>query len=259
MLSLDLYRAGRRISLAAGTIAIVSTVACSDGATAPQAHRLDPATTAVESPSFGKNTTVSPVVDGVIGSGEYSGAATFSFRVVLPPTVPGSATMATAYVTHDATYLYLAITFDRNSPFHPRDFVGFEFDNDNDGIREDGDDIVLADANRPQNVALNGGDYYRFNGGASNQSDPVINATSAWGTVGTTGVFEIRHELNSTDNAHDFSINPASGPVTVGMMTQVSLENDPMWSGVWTHTGKPSFVSYCQLTIGKKTTSVTCP
>ena len=43
--------------------------------------------------------------------------------------------------------------------------------------------------------------------------------------------------------AHDFSINPASGPVTVGMMTQLSLENDPMWSGVWTHTGKPSFVS----------------
>ena len=259
MFSLDLYRAGRRTSLAAGIIALIATVACSDGATAPQEQPLNPATTAVESPSFGKNTIVPPVVDGVLGPDEYKGAATYSFRVVLPPTVPGSATMATAFVTHDATYLYLAITFDRKSPFHARDFVGFEFDNDNDGISEDGDDIVLADANRPQNVPLNGGDYYRFNGGASNQSDPVLNATSAWGTVGTTGVFEIRHELNSTDNAHDFSINPASGAVTVGMMTGVSLENDPVWSGVWTSTAKPSYVSYCQLTIGKKTTSVTRP
>jgi len=93
------------------------------------------------------------------------------------------------------------VTFDRTSGFHPHDFIGFEFDNDNDGIREDGDDIVLAGAGTPQNVAIAGGDYYRFNGGTYNGSDVggggTIDAVSAWGAIGTTGVFEIRHPLNS--------------------------------------------------------------
>lgn len=257
MLPLDLFRAGRRGAATVGTIAIVSTAACSDSATAPQPKPSKPPTSAL-GPNLGKNPIVPPVVDGVFSPDEYKGAATLSFRVVLPPTVPGSATPATVYVTHDGTYLYLATVFDRKSPFHPADLVAFEFDNDNDGIREDGDDIVSADANRPQHVALTGGDFYRFNGGADNQSDPVLNASSAWGTVGTMGVFEIRHELNSTDDAHDFSIKPANGAVTVGMITQVSLENDPVWSSVWTHTAVPSFMTYCHLTIAKKTTSLAC-
>lgn len=257
MLPLDLFRAGRRGAATVSIIAIASTVACSDSATAPPPNQSKPATSALD-PIFGKNSIVPPVVDGVLSPDEYKGAATLSFRVLLPPTVPGGATPATVYVTHDATYLYIATVFDRKSPFHPTDLVAFEFDNDNDGVREDGDDIVLTDANRPQNVALDGGDFYRFNGGAYNQSDPVLNATSAWGTVGTTGVFEIRHELNSTDDAHDFSIDPSNGAVTVGMITQVSLENDPVGSSVWTHTAVPSFTTYCHLTISKKATSPTC-
>jgi len=177
--------------------------------------------------------------------------------------VPEGGAPATAYVTHDRDYLYLAVTFDRKSPFHAIDLVGFEFDNDNDGIREDGDDIVFTTPGIPQNTEWPGADFYRYNGGAYNASDAAVGGTtdviSAWGTVGTTGVFELRHDLNSSDDAHDFSIDLSGGPVTLGMQIGVQLEADPVGSGITVDTYKPTFATYCQLTLGKKTTAVTCP
>lgn len=253
MRSNGLFQLGRRAAVAAGAVAVVLTGACSDSSTAPQS-----AAPATSVPSFGKNSVASPVIDGVMSPGEWDSAAKFSFRVMLASTQ--GAVPATVYVTHDRSYLYLVATFDRTSPFHANDIVGFEFDNDNDGVREDGDDIVFATPAVAPNTALPGGDYYRLNGGAANQSDVSVGGTNdvlaAWGAVGTTGVFEIRHPLNDTDNAHDFSIVPTQ---TVGMLTQVSLETDPAGSNVWVHTLYPTPTTYCQLTIAKKSTSVTCP
>jgi hypothetical protein len=243
----------RRTSLALLIPMIASFgVACSD-ASAP----LSPNPAAVNAPSLGKNVPIMPLVDGKLTPGEYATGDSIPFRVVVPTTA--GAVPAWAYVTHDKQYMYLAITFDRTTPFHTNDLAGFEFDNDNDGISEDGDDLVFTSALSPQNVQFPGADFYRFNGGAANQSDPVINTISAFGTVGTKGVFEMRHELNSTDDAHDFSINLALAPVTLGMRIQVSLERDPVGSEVWVHTFKPGETTYCQLTIGKKTTSISCP
>jgi hypothetical protein len=239
--------------------ALLTTAACSDEPTsARRAARVPPGISAVDNPDLGKNSIVPPVVDGVFGPGEYDGAATFSFRVMLPTSVPGTS-MATTYITHDQTYLYIATVFDRNSPFHYTDKVGYEFDLDNDGVREDGDDILITGASGNPNVAHIGADFYRFNNGGWNQSDPVINNLSAWGVVGTKGVFETRHELNSTDDAHDMSINWANGAVSIGMQTMISLEQDPAWSNLWVHTFKPSQFTYCKLTLGKKVTSVSCP
>jgi len=236
-------------------VAVLAT-ACSDANTP-----TSPNPTTVNTPNLGKNLAVSPVIDGVMTPGEWDGAATFPFRLVVPSTA--GAVPATVYVTHDRTNLYIAVTFDRTSAFHPSDLVGFEFDNDNDGVREDGDDIILNTAGSPQNVAVPGGDYYRFGGGTQNQSDAVGGGTtdgvSAWGAAGTKGVFEFRHPLNSGDTAHDFSIDPTMAPVTVGIQVQTWLEANPVGSGVGPSTYYPSFTSYCKLTIGKKTTSVTCP
>lgn len=251
MLSRAFLCVSRRVVSLAGAIAMASTVACTDQSTAPM-----PAS-ALDAPSLGKNVVVAPIVDGKITPGEYDGAAKVDFRVMLPTTE--GAQPATVYITHDKQYLYLAATFDRKWPFHTADRVGFEFDNDNDGIREDGDDIIMGGAYANQNTQYLGADFYRFNNGASNQSDPVIDVTSAFGAVGTQGVFEIRHDLNSADNAHDFSIDPSIAPVTVGMLIQVSLEANPVGSGVFVHTFKPSANTYCTLTIAKKSTSVSCP
>jgi hypothetical protein len=247
----------RRTSLAA-LIPMVTwfAAACSD-ASAPTA--TSPRT--VDAANLAKNSTVPPVIDGVLSPNEWDGAATMSFRVMLPSTE--GAVPAKAYITHDKQYLYLAVTFDRTSPFHDADFLGFEFDNDNDGITDDGDDIVLTSSGIPVNTQSLAGDFYRFNNGAYNQSDlaggGAINAITAWGVMGTTGVFEIRKELDSSDNAHDFSIDPSLGAVTVGVRAQVSLEANPVGSGVLLDTSYPSQTTFCQLTIAKKATSLTCP
>jgi len=242
----------RRTTLAVliPVIALLGT-ACSDASTPTTPN---PAFT--EAPSLGKNVVVMPVVDGKLTAGEYATGDSIPFRVILPNTQ--GAVPAWAYVTHDKQYMYLAITFDRQSPFHLNDLAGFEFDNDNDGISEDGDDLVFTGVLPVQNVQYQGADFYRFNNGAANQSDPVINTVSAFGTVGTKGVFEMRHELNSTDDAHDFSINLALAPITLGMRIQVSLEQDPVGSELWVHSFRPGQTSYCQLTIGKKTTAISC-
>jgi hypothetical protein len=259
----------RRTAVVAG--ALISATACSDEPNAPRrAAVVPPGISAVDNPDLAVGTTVGrgitlpPFVDGKIGKGEYTSAAAFVFTATLPGTIlgPGS-TPVTVSVTHDATYLYLAATYDRKSLTHPNDFVSFEFDNDHDGITENGDDIVLSGAWGAQNVSHPGADFYRFNGGAANQSDAAgggtIETLSAWGTVGTTVVFETRQPLNSSDNAHDISIDPTWAPVTVGMRTGLTLEANPIGSSVFVHSYKPSQTTYCKLTIGKNTTSVSCP
>ena len=47
--------------------------------------------------------------------------------------------------------------------------------------------------------------------------------------------------------------------MTLGMQIGVQLEADPVGSGITVDTYKPTFATYCQLTLGKKTTAVTCP
>ena len=256
---------GRRTAVVAGIIvSAASTVACSDSATAPYVARLPQGISAVDNPDLGKIAAVSPVVDGTITPGEYDGAATFSFRVVLPPSALGTgASMAYVYVTHDQTHLYIATIFDRKSPFHNNDHIAFEFDKDNDGVQEDGDDILLTGPSGAMNVAHPGADFYRYNGGGFNQGDNggggTIDVISAWGAVGTKGVFEIRQDLDNTDDAHDISIDPSNGAVTVGMRALIGLEANPIGSNVIVRSWKPSPTTYCKLTIGKKTTSVSCP
>src|SRR5512138_3330688 len=144
MLSRAFPSVSRPVACLAGAIVMASTVACSDQPTAPMPGP------ALDTPSFGKNTVLAPIVDGKITPGEYDGAAKVDFRVMLPTTE--GAQPATVYITHDKQYLYLAATFDRKWPFHTADRVGFEFDNDNDGIREDGDDIVMGGAYANQNT-----------------------------------------------------------------------------------------------------------
>jgi len=252
----------RRVAVVAGVL--VSAAACSDDATAPHPARLPSGISAVDNPDLAKIASVPPVVDGTIATGEYDGAAAFSFRVMLPPSTQGtSGSLAKVYVTHDQTYLYIATVFDRKSPFHPNDHVAFDFDKDNDGIQEDGDDILIAGASGTPNVAHPGADFYHYNGGGFNQGDNggggTIDVISAWGAVGTLGVFEIRQPLNSADDAHDISIDPANGAVTVGMRAMVGLEANPIGSNVIVRSWMPSPTAYCKLTIGKKTVSVACP
>jgi hypothetical protein len=249
----------RRSAVIVGLIA--STVACSDEATAPkQARRVPPGISAVDNPDLAKKSVLPPDVDGIIAPGEYKGGVSLSFQARVPAGLLNVYTPVTVHVTRDQTYLYLAATFDRQSPVHPADRVSFEFDNDNDGVREDGDDILLRTAQGTPNVAGGGGDYYRFNNGMYNQSDAgdggTLDALSSWGAIGTKATFEIRQPLDDADDAHDISI---LGGMTIGMQMMVALEKGPVGSGEFLTSFHPSSTTYCQLTVGDtKVTSVSC-
>ena len=229
-------------------------VGCSDASSPvrPDPSRLDGA-------SYAKP-PAPPAVDGVISPGEYADGSAITFTASLPS---GGTTPVTVSFTRDRRYLYIATRFDRGSAFHPNDILGFAFDNDNDGIAENGDDVLLSGPFPTQNDPYVGDDFYRFDNGNSNQSDVSDGGTAdvvgAYSVSGTTGTFELRHDLDSSDNAHDFSIDPMKTTQTVGIILQVSLENDPVGSNTYVHTFKPSFTTYCQLTIGKKTVSISCP
>ena len=185
------------------------------------------------------------------------------FTATLPPSVfgPGQTPVA-VYVQHDQKYLYIATVFDRKTSFHPNDLVGFEFDLDNDGTTENGDDVLVAGASGVQNVVYPGADFYRWNNGVSNQSDAAtggtIDAISAWGAIGTKGTFEIRQPLNSADDAHDMSIDLSTGTKTIGMRIAMALEAGAVGSGnnIWTF--KPGPTTYCQLSLSKFAVNVIC-
>lgn len=263
MLSLGFSRAGRRAGIVVGSVAIAATVACSDNAAVPATA---PASPAVSEPNLVQQLVAFPKVDGKIKGGEYAGGDSIKFRVRVPLTNE-TGVPATAYITHDKTHLYMAVRFDRLSPFQPADAAFFEFDKDNDGVMELGDEtlgLTAYPAGTPLPVA--GMDLHRTqdqNGTWYNQFDTygglgTNNALSAFGVIGTKGTFEIRQELNSTDDANDISIDWSNGPVTIGMRLYVSLEKLPVGSGNNVYSVVPTWYTYCQLTIGANTTSVSC-
>ena len=248
-----------RVGVCASALIIVAAAACTDGATAPRSAEGPQASPGVGAPSLGVSTNASPIIDGVMSPGEYSGAATTKFRIALPS--PYGGTIVTLFAKRDKTNLYLATVYDRKSPVLI-DQVMFEFDNDNDGVREDGDDLIGTNSSMPINLPLDVMDMFRTNGGAGNNHDELDGGTrdvmSAWGSVGNTVVFEITHALDSSDDARDFSIDATMGPVTVGMQIMVQIQADPPSSGTWVNSYYPSPTGYCKLTVAKKTVSLAC-
>jgi len=252
----------RRSALVVGIVLVAA--ACSDEATAPQRTRALPQTiSAVDNPDLMKIIKLPPAPDGIISVGEYSNAAFYSFNATVPLDLITVPTTVTVYTKREGGYLYFATVFDRKSERHPNDRVSFEFDLDNDGITEDGDDVIGTTGGLSPNVARLLGDSHRYNGGMYTKPDYLAGGTnetlSAWGSNGSWTVFETRHPLNSSNNAHDMSINTNGGAVTVGLRTMLSLEAGDPGSLSSINSFKPSQTGYCQLTIGNTTVQISCP
>lgn len=154
-------------------------------------------------------------VDGVIGRGEWDGAAKIDFEAVLPPVDGGAGVPASIYVMNDATNLYLAAALAAvpGCTFNPI----FEFDNNNDGdLFKVGNDWVAAhvlySANGPVDL-LDQFEYPVGNVGLDTSSGPdyppagTIDGRAAGSHPGgaTTWV-EMSHPLDSADDLHDFSL-----------------------------------------------------
>src|SRR6266571_4101306 len=164
------------------------------------------------------------VIDGRLNSvaGEWDAADFLDLAVNVPEggTVPGR-----LYEMNDAANLYLSLRLDRRVA-DPRESLGFEFDNDHDGIRfEQGDDVLFLNPEIPLFY-----DGFRtllppcppgLNCGISDTDGGGTNdGAGAFGNDGTYSVFEFSHPLDTTDDAHDFSIGPGD---TVGVTMDLRL------------------------------------
>lgn len=76
-------------------------------------------------------------INGVLSPGEWNNAGTIGLDVNLPG---GGTTPGTLFVMNDDSNPYLAVRFARPTA-DPQNYLSFYFDNDNDGLTENGDDF----------------------------------------------------------------------------------------------------------------------
>lgn len=191
-------------------------------------------------------------IDGVLCPGEWDSAVTMSFVVNVPE---GGTTPATLFVMNDASNLYLALRFER-SVVDPGNSLSFEFDNDNDGQAEEGDDVMLFNpsvglgfiddfgTNNPPCPAGSGEASCGFedidHGGSNDGAGAFLND-------GTYSVYEMSHPLDSDDDLHDFSLTAGQ---TVGFYLSLRMiQQDANYPEGFGDTKYPGFRNYAQITI----------
>ena len=162
----------------------------------------------------GARAATTPTINGSIGAGEWSDTPSYD---VTFEGVPGTVRMK-----HDAEFLYVAMTATDDSSGDKS--MGVLFDDNHDGIKDPGEDVMLGFAS-PFSF---GADYYfssAGSSGASHYSDAGDGGTNPPGggsdnvvgagqVVGPEVTFELRHPLCSEDTVHDFCLDPGD---TVGL------------------------------------------
>ncbi|HEX9136467.1 MAG TPA: hypothetical protein VF905_05930, partial [Nitrospirota bacterium] len=163
-------------------------------------------------------------IDGVMSDKEWDNAVKIDFLANVPPSEGiGKTTPATLFIMNDGIYLYLAISVNRPS-FGLQTLFQVDFDNNNNGIAEDGDDGLQMDIRPTSSTFL---DTYRYtcagapagSAGCNTEDTNTERGILPSGTQNGDGVatnngivtiMEMRHLLNSTDIMHDFSLKPGS-------------------------------------------------
>lgn len=193
-------------------------------------------TAAAVSPSAGLSLTGfgTAKIDGVMSSGEWDSAANIEFQANLPSNDGGGTAPATLYVMNDEATLYLALKIARPS-FGGATNPVFEFDNDNDGVREPGDDAFGMSVGIYSPVTFFDDYRYPCPGAPADSAGcgpydtvsadgfptPGTNDGSAAATNdGQFTYIEISHPLDSSDDLHDFSLAPEA---TVGFTLSLRL------------------------------------
>jgi hypothetical protein len=170
------------------------------------------------------------IVDGVLSSGEWDGAASKTFDVNLPAHDGGGTTPATIYVMNDAVNLYIAFRVERSAggsgTFGLATNPALFFDADHDNLRELGDDGFGMSVGVFQPATFI--DTYVFDS-AGNTADDVTDGGTTDGlaaaSVDTTSAYvEMSHPLDSADNAHDFSLSGGDVIGFGGLMNLFSVD-----------------------------------
>ena len=154
----------------------------------------------------------SATIDGVLSPGEWDGAGEFNFAASVLPSEGGGTNPATLFIMNDTINLYLAVKVVRSTlrPLFGGHSVGFEFDNDHDGVRETGDDALVFNPPtlfdnfrtpcQPGGAPAGCGFFDTQFGGTNDGEAVVINN-------GVFSFYEISHPLDSSDDLHDFSLS----------------------------------------------------
>jgi len=169
-------------------------------------------------------------IDGVLGAGEWDGAARIDFAMKIPAHDGGGTVPASLYVMNDALNLYVAV---KAPGFYDAFNPVFEFDNDHDGIRfVEGDDGFGSSASWSSFLELPPGpkwfgDTFRVHcpgqtdapahslcgfadtyAGEGYPAPGTIDGAAAGFSSSTrkSSFMEMSHPLDSGDDAHDFSL-----------------------------------------------------
>ncbi len=167
----------------------------------------------------------SATINGVMSPGEWDNAAKVDFLANLPGS-GGGTIPATMYVMNDELNLYIAIKIAQPS-FGPRMAFSVAFDNNNNGILNDGEDVIMmvaGDGHLPELPAIppKFEDDYGFTtaGGIwTSSTDSVQNISGSANYDGTVTIVEMSHLLCSKD-PQDICLAPGS---TVGFRAALSL------------------------------------
>ena len=169
----------------------------------------------------GATATTTPTIDGVIGAGEWTDTPSYDFTIEGRP--------ITVRFKHDAEFLYVALSVTEDSGSTTS--MGIFFDDNHDGIKDPGEDVILGFAS-PFSF---GADYYYStagNSGSTHYSDSGTGGTDPPGDgtddivgagqiVGPNRTFELRHPLCSPDAVHDVCLEPGD---TVGVDVMYAID-----------------------------------
>mgnify|MGYP001086583721 CR=1 FL=1 len=155
---------------------------------------------------LGAFTSTPPDIDGIMSPGEWDAAATIDFDL-FGPGIPHPIVAHTLYVVNDMDNLYLAVRRYDETPGEFGDWVTFTFDNDHDGLIEDGDDRITLRIVSGSPLPGRFEDWYYVGAIPASESEEDFDGSGAAGINGTYTVFEISHPLDSGDYDHDFSLS----------------------------------------------------
>lgn len=183
---------------------------------------------------YGRGTAT---IDGVISPGEWNNAGNINFTVNTPH---GGTTPGTLSVMNDGNNLYFAVQFARATN-DLWSYVAFYFDNDNSGgaVADGGDDefVFGSDGNFYDDYRIydpvHGHNVSFFDtdkGGTNDGTGAVGDEEELW-------VYELSRPLDSTDDAHDFSLHPGN---RVGFMLNVGINAGSAWPDDYGYTYFPT-------------------
>jgi len=160
--------------------------------------------------------SAAPTIDGTVGAAEWQNAAH-------APIAIGWTFVGDLWIMNDAENLYVAVKI-ADSSLTSADHLVVVFDNNNDGIRATGDDNIQVDGN---SVFL---DVY-YTGTTPPAKLDTLDGGTTDGEGGSSGsggfnYFELKHPLDSADNAHDFSLSAGD---TIGFMVEY-IEASGYWA-----------------------------